>query len=600
MNEISKTLIFVGVAAALALAAFFLRPQPFEQLRQKAGEKLFADLEDATSANALRIVQYDRDKGEAEELKIERDGDQWVIASHGDYPADANGAKDRIEETALKLMDMEVIKVASDITSEHPLYGVVSPEEDGAKDAAEKDIGMLVGLQDDQGNVLAQLIVGKKVRDDAGGRNPHEAGKRFVRKAGEKTVYTAKIDVDQLKSKFGDWIQSDLLGISSWDIRRVMVKDYNMRMVDVGRLPDGRVLQQVAYEPRFELSANWDNDKKWTLAGMEERRGPGLVPAQLGENQELNAANLDELKNAVGDLKIVDVERKPQDLIAKVKSDEDLINDPVLGQMLQEKGFYPMEGELKSRNGEVRVQTEAGIEYVLRFGNEVGVEQEEGETKLNRYLLVSARVAEEQFIQHAPAASEKTGGNAGPPLGAGGQSGAEGEAGEGADGTTASQADAAEPPPTGHSDEGGQAKSTGPDDSDNVDATKNADVGDSADGTKNTDAGDNEPPPPDTVPPETGPPNTIPPVGAPSPSAPQDDELAKKRKKAEEKVDELNKKFADWYYVISEDEYKKIRLGRSELIREKSGGEFDFGKLPGPLEGLNPADSGSNFPPEKP
>jgi len=39
------------------------------------------------------------------------------------------------------------------------------------------------------------------------------------------------------------------------------------------------------------------------------------------------------------------------------------------------------------------------------------------------------------------------------------------------------------------------------------------------------------------------------------------------RKKAEDKVKELNFRFADWYYVISEDEYKKIHLGRKELIK---------------------------------
>ena len=31
---------------------------------------------------------------------------------------------------------------------------------------------------------------------------------------------------------------------------------------------------------------------------------------------------------------------------------------------------------------------------------------------------------------------------------------------------------------------------------------------------------------------------------------------------------ELNYRFADWYYVISEDVYKKIHLGRADVIRE--------------------------------
>ncbi len=34
-------------------------------------------------------------------------------------------------------------------------------------------------------------------------------------------------------------------------------------------------------------------------------------------------------------------------------------------------------------------------------------------------------------------------------------------------------------------------------------------------------------------------------------------------------MSELNARFADWYYIISEDEYKKIHLGRDELIQVK-------------------------------
>jgi hypothetical protein len=46
------------------------------------------------------------------------------------------------------------------------------------------------------------------------------------------------------------------------------------------------------------------------------------------------------------------------------------------------------------------------------------------------------------------------------------------------------------------------------------------------------------------------------------------DERNDKIKKAEEKVQELNYRFADWYYVISEDVYKKIHLSRSDIIKE--------------------------------
>jgi hypothetical protein len=42
------------------------------------------------------------------------------------------------------------------------------------------------------------------------------------------------------------------------------------------------------------------------------------------------------------------------------------------------------------------------------------------------------------------------------------------------------------------------------------------------------------------------------------------------RKKAELRVAELNGRFADWYYVVSEDVYKKLRLTRSDIVKESA------------------------------
>ena len=54
------------------------------------------------------------------------------------------------------------------------------------------------------------------------------------------------------------------------------------------------------------------------------------------------------------------------------------------------------------------------------------------------------------------------------------------------------------------------------------------------------------------------------------------DEYNDKVKKAKDKVNDLNFRFANWYYVISEDMYKKIHLSRSDIVKEseesKEGG----------------------------
>jgi hypothetical protein len=48
--------------------------------------------------------------------------------------------------------------------------------------------------------------------------------------------------------------------------------------------------------------------------------------------------------------------------------------------------------------------------------------------------------------------------------------------------------------------------------------------------------------------------------------------------RANQRVELLNARFADWYYIISEAEYKKIHLGRDDLIRESAAAkEEGFG-----------------------
>ena len=46
------------------------------------------------------------------------------------------------------------------------------------------------------------------------------------------------------------------------------------------------------------------------------------------------------------------------------------------------------------------------------------------------------------------------------------------------------------------------------------------------------------------------------------------DERNDKIKAAQDKVQTLNYRFADWYYVISEEVYNKIHLGRADVVKQ--------------------------------
>ncbi len=59
------------------------------------------------------------------------------------------------------------------------------------------------------------------------------------------------------------------------------------------------------------------------------------------------------------------------------------------------------------------------------------------------------------------------------------------------------------------------------------------------------------------------------------------DERKEKLDAAHKRVAELNARFSDWFYVISESEYKRLRIKIDELIQPKSA-------APAPAQG-NPA-----------
>jgi hypothetical protein len=44
-------------------------------------------------------------------------------------------------------------------------------------------------------------------------------------------------------------------------------------------------------------------------------------------------------------------------------------------------------------------------------------------------------------------------------------------------------------------------------------------------------------------------------------------------RKGKDHAKELNNRFADWYYMISEDDYKKLHVGLNDIVKKKTGAE---------------------------
>ncbi len=340
---------------------------------------------------------------------------------------------------------------------------------------------------------------------------------------------------------------------------------------------------------------------------------------KLADNEELNTSKLNDLKFALDDLQIVDVRRKAKGLGENLQ--KAITKNPGAIDDLERRGFFfqRVKGPddqpqfvLLSNNGEINIGLQTGVEYVLRFGNvagadksvDAGQDQEEDsdpageeekekaaangeedrqdeaadkksdteETKVLRYLFVMTQmnpalidqpeleeVPPEEPPAEEPPAEEPTA-EEGPAT----SSNDEGAADR--DGATTGQEQEDPPAP------GDQATEQG--------ATEQAD-------TEHGEQSDTEQA------------NASPADGDP---APKREEWQKKRaqiiqenerkqkeyeeklENARQRVQELNARFADWYYVINDETYQKIHLSRDDIIKEKEKTEDENQKADAPAQ----------------
>ena len=541
MTESSKTLIFVLLAAVAGIGAMVGRPpQTSVPPSSQIGKPLFKDFQDPYEAKSLEIVEFDEELGQAESFKVAQKQGRWVIPSHEDYPADA---EDNLKDAATVLVDLKVIDVASDGRQDHELYGVVEPNAEELE-LGDRGVGKLVVMKDGKGNRLAELIIGKSVRD--------QESQRFVRIPGSDRVYVVEADPEKLSTNFESWIEDDLLDLNGFDIQQMQLRDYS---VQAGISPTGQLT--LEYDPRLDMTVQWNGDDfKWELEELLEFRGGEMQTTAALESEEIDKSPLDGMKSALDDLKIVDVRRKPVGLREDLKADKGFLNEREGIQSLFDKGFYPFrdpdgdeELDIKSSDGEVLVRTKDGVEYTLRFGQIAGVDQGDEESTLNRYVMVNASLHGPSFprpdFEQLPEDSEPQAEDAEEVTAeeASDEEASDEEAddaeAEEAEEVTAEEADDAE------AEEAEEVTAEEADDAEAEEADAKVDEGDGEadiDDERERILKENQR---------------------------KLDEYKEKRQKGEDRVQELNDRFADWYYVISEDVYKKIHLSRADVLKAK-------------------------------
>src|SRR6478736_1095283 len=93
MNESIRTLIFVAIGSVVALGAYITKPR-VDIGRNTEGDPtggpLFKDFSDPSIAKSLEIKQFDEALAKVTPFIVTKQPNgQWVLPSHGNYPADA-------------------------------------------------------------------------------------------------------------------------------------------------------------------------------------------------------------------------------------------------------------------------------------------------------------------------------------------------------------------------------------------------------------------------------------------------------------------------------------------------------------------------------
>lgn len=524
MKENKKTITFLGAAIIAVCIATFTSPTKRDPSAKAnlMGQALFESF-DARAVTGIEIVEVDEEDIQTKSIEVTQTEKGWFIRRPGkaDYPANADN---QLEDVSSMLFDLRIIDQAGEGAGEHAKFCVLNPSK---ADATESGIGRLIHLKNSSGSNLASLIIGEEVD---GLPNTY-----YVRKPEQNAVYRVEVsNARDVSSKFVDWVEQDFLDLDKRKIKQVTLDNYDVNLAQgkINRTNNPFVLNIA--------------DSKWSFPG-----------GKLKDNEELDKEILDALKDALDDLEIIDVERKPEILVNNLKQGKEFFsnlrdaNNQAVVQSLQQKGFYTIAAKdasgqtvpkVVSNKGEVLVGMESGVEYVLRFGDIYrGSEEDENSSGDSRYIYAFARVNESlltpPILAPLPGASPQ------------GAKGPEGEKGPIAKPgsppdfipPTAPPRDTPPPPPAQPKAANNKAVKV-----EKKNATDQAAEKAKKDAEKEAEIAQVQ-----------------------ASNARMQAEYDGKINKARQRAKEINENLAGWYYVISNDVYEKIRLERNSFVKSK-------------------------------
>ncbi|QDU74671.1 hypothetical protein Pan97_16840 [Bremerella volcania] len=398
MSEAVKTLIFLAVAVVMGGLAYVSRPAPATSApEEEVNQPLFPEFTDPLQAESMQITRFDSERGQIRRFEVANTSEGWQIKTKGDYPANAT---QHMTQAANSLVDLKVLRIVSDLPGQQAEYGVVEPNAN-AISAADEGVGQMVTIEDKSDKTLANLIVGAADKEDP--------QLRYVRVPGRDRIYLVRLDPTVFSTEFSDWIDKDLLQLNPFDVTSLRFRNYTMQVAN----------NRIEALPQMDATVAFDAERSsWSLLSLKEA-SPGnqtqLADAQLPAGEKLNTEKLDEIRNSLDDLTIVDVYRKPEQLAEVLKQGEGLkgLKQDDLPTLVA-NGFFPhlMPGEAEPQlvglNGELVIETQDAIRYRLLFG----LEKLGGDNKdqKQQFLFVQTELVDEMLpppmLQEVPEIKE--------------------------------------------------------------------------------------------------------------------------------------------------------------------------------------------------
>ncbi len=546
-----RTTVFVAAAAAcLGITAAFdyaSRPAAIEEFG-RIGEEFYPNFTDPTLASGLAVHVFDKEEVIPRDFKVARlPNGRWTIPSHHGYPADA---EDQLGKTAASVIGIKRGAMVTRWPADHAQYGVVNPKQESLKVDEVEGVGKRLILNGAGDEVLADYIIG----NSAGTEHSNEY---YVRSPNEDEVYIASLTID-LSTKFSDWIDTDMLHISQSDLVGLTINDYAFEETQRGI---------AVTTTKTNVLKREESSDPWTLDDLNE------------ETEEVDKEAMTAAANAIADMKIVGVREKQPGLTPELKLDRDAIKSQGDVERMQtdlmSKGFLlqpeetPESLKLIAREGELFASTSDGLTYRMYFGRAFTGTQEELEIGLTADSSGDEDATKEdeeeskESDESSESDSEKT--DESKPS----QPGryvfvrvdfSEENLGE----------RPAEPVAPVEPEELKQEANTKEDSGDSE--TESADKEGDAE-----DASDDEPEAADSEKED----DPLAKIREEYESAKKKydvdvlawesevKEFEKKIKDGQEKADKLNRRFADWYYVIPGETFDKLRLSRDDLVKPK-------------------------------